>query len=126
MGVVYAPMIDTMYYGTVGKGAYSQMFKTPPRQLGSKSALGQRLLESRPRFAGSLEAHSSKSKAVSMFLIAAGYPDPTNKIENSMEWQTAAAHAIIAAAGLKVELCNRAEELTYNKETFINECFSIK
>lgn len=126
MGVVYAPLVDTMYYGTVGKGAFCKEYKALPRQLRSKNTFGQRLSESRLVLSDTWEENPSKSKAISMCRIADGNAETINRIGTSKEWETAAAHAIIAAVGLKVKYCNMAEELRYNKETFTNDCIIIK
>jgi len=42
-----------------------------------------------------------------------------------MEWDTAAAHAIVNAVGLKVFEAGTNHELAYNKESLLNPSFLV-
>ena len=63
--------------------------------------------------------------ALLMCSITEGKSETMKTIEKSMEWQTAAAHAIVGAVGLKVKDCNTKQDLTYNKKSFTNSCIAI-
>jgi len=43
-----------------------------------------------------------------------------------MEWDTAAGHAVVKAAGKTVLHAETGEELTYNKEDLLNPYFIVK
>jgi 3'(2'), 5'-bisphosphate nucleotidase len=43
-----------------------------------------------------------------------------------MEWDTAAAHAILKETGLKVLQLDKDEELLYNKENLLNPYFFVR
>ena len=49
-----------------------------------------------------------------------------SSLDNTMEWHTAAAQAVVSASGKKVTSCKTGEQLTYNKESFANNCISIE
>ena len=132
MGVVYAPLADIIFYGTLGKGSFCSESGAKPRRLGRPDKdSGGGIFEVQNNGSSTLNglirnAENHESTALLICLIAAGKSVPKKKIEKSMEWQTAAAHAIAAAAGLKLKVCDTKEELTYNKETFTNSCITIE
>jgi 3'(2'), 5'-bisphosphate nucleotidase len=43
-----------------------------------------------------------------------------------MEWDTAAAHAVAAAAGRRVRNYRTGAELAYNKENLLNDWFIVE
>ena len=49
-------------------------------------------------------------------MVAEGSADIYPRLGPTMEWDTAAGHAILNAAGKKLYKTNFSEELTYNKE----------
>jgi 3'(2'), 5'-bisphosphate nucleotidase len=113
LGVVYAPALERMYYGRVGSGAtlvdrgMSRRIecRDPPasgitvvssRSHGNEDALN-RFLGGR-RVAASVKAGSS----LKFCLVAAGEADLYPRFGRTMEWDTAAGHAVLAAAGGRV------------------------
>ena len=61
-----------------------------------------------------------------MCLAAEGKLDTAISLTNTMEWETAGAHAVIKAAGMTVINCGTNSELTYNKEDFRTGTLTIK
>lgn len=132
-GVVFAPAIDLLFAGASGLGAFVEEegvrvqvgCRTPPPEglevLVSRShddpqAL-QHFLRGR-RVAGYRPAGSS----LKFGLLAAGRADLYPRLSRTMEWDTAAGHAVLAAAGGEVtDLSGRP--LRYGKPGFENPHF---
>ena len=130
MGVVYAPVTDTIFYGTLGKGSFCSESGAEPRQLGQQNSGCSEPSDKHYKMHTESKGMKknvvkSESTALLICLIADGELGPMRTIEKSMEWQTAAAHAIAAAAGLKVKFCDTREDLNYNKDTFANDCITV-
>ncbi len=110
LGVVYAPVLDTMFSGIVGTGAWRQQGSdaahaisvtiptpSPVRVVGSRShanpALDDYVLQLGPY---EMQAMGSSLK---ICLVAAGDADVYPRFGPTSEWDTAAAHAVLEAAG---------------------------
>jgi 3'(2'), 5'-bisphosphate nucleotidase len=136
LGVVYSPASDDLYAGTVGEryafvergGAARERIEVRPfppeglticlsRTYGSSVDL-TRFLE---RFAVAEQIDAGSS--IKFCLIARGRADVYPRYGGSMEWDTAAAHAVLAAAGGSVRLIDDGPELTYGKPGFRNPYF---
>ena len=132
-GVVFAPAIDLLFAGVVGGGAFleedgvraAMACRTPPpegldvlvsRAHDDASAL-QHFLRGR-RVAGYRPAGSS----LKFGLLAAGRADLYPRLSRTMEWDTAAGHAVLAAAGGEVTDLAGAP-LRYGKPGFENPHF---
>jgi 3'(2'), 5'-bisphosphate nucleotidase len=59
-------------------------------------------------------------------LLAENKADVYPRYAPTMEWDTAAAHAIINAIGLKILQLNEQDELIYNKENLLNPHFLVR
>jgi len=68
----------------------------------------------------------SKGSSLKFCLVAEGKADIYPRFAPTMEWDTAAGHAICNAVGLKVISKETNEELEYNKENLLNSYFLIK
>jgi 3'-phosphoadenosine 5'-phosphosulfate (PAPS) 3'-phosphatase len=130
IGVVYAPVIDTAYYAMAGKGAFKVKGSQDPVKLVSQTGNerdqstdldnSRFLTESRQK-SGATPPHI----ALTMCMFAEGNYAIKSSLENTMEWHTAAAQAVVSASGIKVTSCETGEQLTYNKEGFANNCIII-
>lgn len=135
-GVVYAPVLGDLYWGKVGNGAWKRDasgavqaiqasgVQTVSRIVASRSHLNEATREFLKNYP---EAELiSMGSSLKLLLVAEGkaqlYPRPAP----TMEWDTAAAHAIVNAAGGKVLKWNSEEELSYNKEDLLNPWFLVK
>jgi 3'(2'), 5'-bisphosphate nucleotidase len=58
-------------------------------------------------------------------LLAEGKADVYPRYAPTMEWDTAAAHAIVNEAGLKVVQTASGKDLVYNKENLLNPYFLV-
>lgn len=137
MGVVYPPVLGEIYWAINGNGAFMEEggeikdLKTTKRQL---SESGIKVVASRSHMSPETEAYVSKltkpsivSKGSSLkfLLIASGAADVYPRLGPTMEWDTAAAHAIVQEAGGSVVLEDGKTDLTYNKENLLNPYFIV-
>lgn len=68
----------------------------------------------------------SKGSSLKFCLVAEGKADIYPRFAPTMEWDTAAGHAICSAVGLKVLSKETDRELRYNKENLLNSYFVIQ
>ena len=68
----------------------------------------------------------SKGSSLKLCLIAEGEADIYPRFAPTMEWDTAAGHAIIKAAGKEVYHTDEVTPLSYNKEDLLNPWFIAK
>jgi 3'(2'), 5'-bisphosphate nucleotidase len=128
-GVVYVPVTDTLYVGTQGEGAFKQVgggalhsiqaaipAQQPPRVVGSRSHRGE-LLDA---YLAKLGAHEmvSMGSSLKFCLIAEGKADLYPRLGPTSEWDTAAAQAVVEAAGGVVVTLDGAP-LRYNRKADI-------
>lgn len=136
MGVVYAPVLDVCYYGLRGDGAFVQRGKSPAQAITAKSpAAGAtiRVVASRSHsdartqaLLGKLAKHEciSMGSSLKLCLVAEGTAHFYPRLGPTMEWDTAAAHAVVRAAGGVVQDSN-GRELEYNKPDLHNPEFFV-
>jgi len=135
MGVVHAPAKGTTYWGsplgafmTTGDGPAQPIACRPMPEKGliavaSKSHRNPELEEFLAKFdlAESIAAGSS----IKFCLVAAGLADLYPRTGRTMEWDTAAGHAVVLAAGGSVTDF-AGKELTYGKPGFDNPHFIVR
>ena len=131
LGVVYAPVIDTVYYAMKGKDAFRICGNADPVKLVSQAGNEQGqpgdldipslLNKTRPK-----TGPGRSYNALSVCLLAEGNRATWVSPENTMEWQTAAAQAVVSAAGMQFTSCETGKQLTYNKKGFANNSFVIE
>jgi len=130
IGVVYAPAIDTTYYAIAGKGAFRVKGDGDPVKLVSQAENGS---DPSADLDNSCVPTGSPQKtgpvppfnALTMCLFAEREHAIKCSLENTMEWHTAAAQAVVCTTGMKVTSCETGEQLTYNKEDFANNCITV-
>lgn len=134
LGVVYAPVLDVCYYAARGAGAFVQRGTSNAQPIKVKAlAAGEAIkvvasrshsdarTESLLKQLGDCETISMGS-SLKLCLVAEGAAHFYPRLGPTMEWDTAAAHAIVNEAGGTV--CNSAnDELTYNKTDLHNPEF---
>lgn len=151
-GVVYAPVLKELYVGISGRGAYQcreeKNLKQPLDyllQFSDALPLEQadsklfRVVASRSHYneetKNFVEALDSQGKEISLVskgsslklcMVATGEADIYPRLGPTMEWDTAAAHAVVKAAGKNVYRTDTGEELSYNKENLLNPYFVVK
>jgi 3'(2'), 5'-bisphosphate nucleotidase len=110
LGVVHVPVADTSYLGWPGEGAWRQRAGgTPePIRVAAHTATPMRVVGSRSHRGDSLEAFLARAGAHELLAIgsslkfcrvAEGSADVYPRLGPTSEWDTAAAHAVVTAAG---------------------------
>ncbi|MEJ2453093.1 MAG: 3'(2'),5'-bisphosphate nucleotidase CysQ [Candidatus Thiodiazotropha sp.] len=136
VGVVYAPVLDRLYYGTLDDGAWRQdgdgaarpiqvvaRRRQPARVAGSRSHAGASL----QRYLDNLGAHElvSMGSSLKLCLVAEGEADLYPRLGPTSEWDTAAAQAVVEAAGGRVTTLDM-QPLRYNtKDSLLNPQFLV-
>lgn len=131
-GVVYAPALGQIFVGECGQGAWKatvggdpehSALSWTPIHVRTETPLEPVVVASRSHMDAKTEAwlgacgrHSLKSAGSSLkfCLLAKGEADFYPRFGRTMEWDTAAGHAVLAAAGGKV-VTDTGEPLTYGK-----------
>ncbi len=136
VGIVHVPVTGVSYVGQVGKGAWKidpengtqpiavqSNRRAVARVAGSRSHAGDSL----KRFLERLGEHEivSMGSSLKLCLVAEGVADIYPRLGPTSEWDTAAAQAVVEAAGGKVT-DTRLEPLRYNtKESLLNPHFLV-
>ena len=136
LGVVYVPVQDKMYYGSTEAGCWTQEAGEEPAQVQVRKAdhaAGLTVVMSRSHPSPELEAYLQGIKvaealpvgsSLKLCVVAEGKADTYPRLGLTMEWDTAAGHAVVEAAGGTVTQVNGAP-LRYNKENLLNPFFIV-
>ncbi len=133
LGVVHAPTLERTFSGVVGAGARCRdgADERPLAAAGAPEGLVVAASRSHPgphlaAFLGQLPDHRliSMGSSLKLCLVAEGRADVYPRLGPTMEWDTAAAHAVVAAAGGRV-LDFEGRPLRYNKEDLHNPYFIV-
>lgn len=154
MGVIYVPVKKELYFAVEGVGAYKctgiigleddgvslkQLIKESERipsedardhfiVVASRSHLSpetEGYIAELKKKHGEIELISSGS-SIKICLVAEGIADVYPRFAPTMEWDTAAGHAIARAAGMEVYQAGKDEPLQYNKEDLLNPWFIVE
>ncbi len=131
IGVIYAPVLDVLYIGVVGKGAFKieagvrSEIKTNQKK-DQLIAVGSRSHAS-PEDEAVLKNYNivgktSTGSSLKFCLVAEGKADLYFRSGPTMEWDTAAGQAIVEAAGGKM-YNQEGKDFKYNKESLLNGGF---
>lgn len=151
-GVIFVPVSKVLYVGWVGDSAWK--FKLSDREAAftwrDLTTVGEKLPiikhTSEYRIVGSRSHNSPDSQAfidrarkdyehvrlVSMgsslkiCLVAEGQADVYPRFAPTMEWDTAAGHAIVKAAGKNITDHFTQQEMEYNKPNLLNNWFLVE
>lgn len=150
-GVIYVPVYQQLYFADEQIGAYrmdqienwdeeiEELFKNskslPCRTqrdkyivVGSRSHMNQETtdyISQLPTEGKELEM-ISKGSSLKLCMIAEGEADVYPRYAPTMEWDTAAGHAIVTASGGKVTHVDSDKNISYNKEDLLNPWFICK
>ncbi len=133
LGVVHAPALGRLYAGIVGDGAYvDDEAGRRPIRCRTVPAVGFTVVASRSHgdldalnaYLGTRKVASIRGAGSSLKLcvVAAGEADLYPRLGRTMEWDIAAGHAVLSAAGGTVSDLSGAA-LTYGKLGFENPHF---
>ena len=135
-GVVYVPAQDKMYWGIKGHGAWTQQGSDEPQPIKVRQPdldEGLTVVMSRSHPSPELEEYLKNIKvaeslpvgsSLKLCVVAEGKADLYPRLGPTMEWDTAAGHAVVVAAGGTVETPGK-ETLKYNKENLLNPYFVV-
>jgi 3'(2'), 5'-bisphosphate nucleotidase len=147
LGVVYSPSRDELYFASRESGAFrireassaiadtTRLFRSRRRGLASVTR-SCRILVSRSRNDEKMIRYMddlgreyenidvmAEEGAMKFCRVAAGEADMYPCFGSTLEWDTAAGHAILKAVDGNVTDIRTGRELTYNKPYLVNPCF---
>jgi 3'-phosphoadenosine 5'-phosphosulfate (PAPS) 3'-phosphatase len=122
-GVVYAPLSGTVFYAMTWKGAYKVEGRGQPVKLEMRDADTPAL--NHPQSASRPARPTPGSRALEMCRLVENEAAIAANIMDTMEWQSAAAHALANSLGRRILQCDTTAELSYNKENWINPCITV-
>lgn len=152
LGVIYVPVKRELYFGTIENGAFkytlsddtisinSAELETNAIQLPIKKENDQFVVvASRSHLSEETESYIEKLRnihhsidlissgsSLKICLVAEGKADVYPRFAPTMEWDTAAGHAIASAAGMEIFHTDETTPLRYNKEDLLNPWFIVK
>lgn len=138
-GVVYAPALKTLYVGDINEGAYKQedrkdaekiMVRAKPTQTSDYVIVGSRSHQS-DEFKAFIQDYPdaeivSMGSSLKLCLVAEGKADIYPRLGLTCEWDTAAAHVVVEAAGGEVLNAETGKSIQYNKQDLFNPFFIVK
>ena len=152
MGVVYAPVLKTIYYGSQAEGMEQGAWRatdcsgrsvedilavSSPCPMHHAPSSTIRVVASRSHcndetkaFIAELEKQGrvelvSSGSSLKLCLVAEGRADVYPRIAPTMEWDTGAAQAVVEASGATVVQYGTDIPLLYNKENLLNPYFVV-
>lgn len=154
LGVIYVPVSRTLYFAEDNIGAYKiedidyrsaglspedlteRADRLPLEQADSK---GYVAVASRSHLSPETEEYIRKlereyghvsiiscGSSLKICKVAEGTADVYPRFAPTMEWDTAAGHAIVRASGKNIYYTDEKEPLHYNKENLLNPWFIVK
>lgn len=144
LGVVYVPVLDITYAGIAGEGAFKiehgetkkistrsvrerQNSGQPIEVVASRSHGADAVVNLLDRISGALGDLDTKSmgSSLKLCLVAEGAADLYPRLALTSEWDTAAAQAVVEAAGGEV-IDDKLQLLRYNqKDSLLNPFFYV-
>lgn len=138
LGVVAVPVTGEIYFAADGHGAYrrtegvdQKLEKRTKPDLGKEGlhvvASRSHMNDETQNFVNNLRNPKliSAGSSLKFMLLATGRADVYPRYAPTMEWDTAAAHAIVRETGLEVRQYGTGEPLVYNKENLLNPFFLV-
>lgn len=135
LGAIYAPLHGMDYYGSAGERAWRCATNAIPEPIQCRlvDMQGLNLVESHAHLSPKMESflkpyriaqRSPVASAIKFCWVAEGRADMYPRLGPTMEWDTAAGHAIVLGAGGSVERLDGAP-LTYGKPGWQNPHFVV-
>lgn len=152
MGVIYLPVKHILYFAMEGLGAYKLTDVTSHEDASLEELIAKAvrlpieaehnkyvIVASRSHSTPETEKFVEEARAVhpnvelissgssiKICLVAEGVADVYPRFAPTMEWDTAAGHAIVRAAGGEIYRTDAATPLRYNKEDLLNPWFIVE
>ncbi len=136
VGVVYAPVPDLLYWSLRGAGAWRRTGNGPAAPIRVRDqapARGLTVVQSRSHPSPDLAAYMaglpvaetlSRGSSLKLCAVAEGAADLYPRLGPTMEWDTAAGHAVVEGAGGAVRT-PAGQPLRYNKPDLLNPHFIV-
>ena len=138
LGVVYAPVLDITWYGDIKEGSYKFENNKPPLKIKSiipdkediVKVVTSRSHTDNPKLKKFLKDYPNHElvkmgSSIKICLVADGTAHIYPRLGPTMEWDTAAAHAVVKYAGGNIYDLNDMNELVYNKSNLLNPEFLV-
>ncbi|MFW2603445.1 3'(2'),5'-bisphosphate nucleotidase CysQ [Aliarcobacter butzleri] len=135
LGVVYAPALNELYWAD-GLNSFKNNQKLPLRinqtsknklfVVASKSHLSSETQEFIDHLDSKEIEQLSKGSSLKLCMIAVGSADIYPRLAPTMEWDTAAADAIVRCSRKMTYQYENNEPVVYNKEDLLNPWFVVK
>jgi 3'(2'), 5'-bisphosphate nucleotidase len=151
-GVIYVPVKETLYWGELTTGAYKMEGVTgrADRSLEEMKASAFRMpcaetnevfviVASRSHLSAETEEYIKEKRkiyphvelvsvgsSIKICRVCEGLADEYPRFAPTMEWDTAAGHAIAKASGAEIYQAGQKEPLKYNKPDLLNPWFIVK
>ena len=133
-GVVYAPAIDLLFWGSVENGAWKKEAHNPAQamrvadkidetvQIASSRSHPSDKMDSFLKQFNNFELHPIGS-SLKICLVSDGSMHLYPRLGPTMEWDTAAAHAVLKSSGGEMLQFGTDSPLQYNKKELLNPKF---
>jgi 3'(2'), 5'-bisphosphate nucleotidase len=149
MGVIYAPIKEELYFAMQGLGSFKACRGSVISNLDDLVSVSDKLpvnykrtnyvlVGSRSHMSAETEDFFKEKKkeygkveilavgsSLKICMVAEGKADAYPRYAPTMEWDTAAGHAIAKMAGFSVLQYNTKKEVVYNKEELLNPWFLV-
>lgn len=150
LGVIYVPVTRELFFGMDGAGSYKYCLNNntiPIENLIGKSiklpfskkrsfftiaASRSHLSPATEQYIETIGKHNkdyvlnSRGSSLKICMVAEGSADVYPRFSPTMEWDTAAGHAIAKNAGKLLYCPDTGKELTYNKAELLNPSFIVE
>jgi 3'(2'), 5'-bisphosphate nucleotidase len=149
LGAVYAPVLKQLYIGGSGIGAYKMLIGVNEKFTSNMISEENKIPKEQPAVFTIVASKSHNSPETEEFvnqlrikhgevdfislgsslklcLVAEGAAHVYPRLAPTMEWDTAAGHAVCLAAGKRVYRYDNNEPLIYNKENLLNPFFVVE
>jgi len=136
LGVVYAPALDICYWAKQGEGAFKQGQRLPLKTAEQRNtykivASRSHMSDDTQVFIDAISTNKEKElisigSSLKICLVAEGEADVYPRLGPTMEWDTAAAHAIVNESGGNIILNRTDSTIQYNSdEHLLNPYFLV-
>lgn len=149
-GVIYVPVTGELFAGISGEGAWKLQnptenctfqfmqnsgAKLPKQKTTAKFAVAVSRSHRSPETEAYLDKlrleHGeyeliNRGSSLKICMVAEGTADICPRFGPTMEWDTAAGHALVKASGKNIYHTDLQSELTYNKESLFNPHFIVR
>jgi len=133
-GVVYAPAIDLLFWGSIKNGAWKKETHNPAQSISVSSQMQEitQIAASRSHPSAKMDSFLSQFKkyelqpmgsSLKICRVADGTVHLYPRLGPTMEWDTAAAHAVLKSAGGEMLQAASNAPLKYNKQNLLNPEF---